>query len=83
MGWYVPNLFCEDVRLTEWLVVVRTGDHTLIGKPTYITTVHLSERVSIGQIAQLTGGEVGNKSPLAVEMYVFPTKFRTRRGAGS
>ncbi len=25
---------------------------------------------SIGQIAQLTGGETGNKSPLAVEMYV-------------
>ena len=26
---------------------------------------------SIGQIAQLTGGESGNKSPLAVEMYGF------------
>jgi hypothetical protein len=24
---------------------------------------------SIGQIAQLTGGETGNKSPLGVEMY--------------
>lgn len=35
------------------VVVVRTGDRTLIG-----------------QIAALTGGESGNKSPLAVEMYV-------------
>jgi magnesium-transporting ATPase (P-type) len=35
-----------------WGVVVRTGDHTLIG-----------------QIAALTGGESGNKSPLGVEMY--------------
>lgn len=35
------------------LVVVRTGDHTLIG-----------------QIAALTGGESGNKSPLSREMYV-------------
>ncbi|PCH38584.1 aminophospholipid-transporting P-type ATPase [Wolfiporia cocos MD-104 SS10] len=34
-----------------WGVVVRTGDHTLIG-----------------QIAALTGGETGNKSPLAVEI---------------
>ncbi|KAH9948142.1 aminophospholipid-transporting P-type ATPase [Amylocystis lapponica] len=34
-----------------WGVVVRTGDHTLIG-----------------HIAALTGGESGNKSPLAVEI---------------
>ncbi|OCH88233.1 aminophospholipid-transporting P-type ATPase [Obba rivulosa] len=34
-----------------WGLVVRTGDHTLIG-----------------QIAALTGGESGNKSPLAVEI---------------
>jgi len=37
-----------------WGVVVRTGDHTLIG-----------------QIAALTGGESGNKSPLAVEIARF------------
>ncbi|PVF94418.1 aminophospholipid-transporting P-type ATPase [Serendipita vermifera] len=37
-----------------WGVVVRTGDHTLIG-----------------QIAALTGGETGNKSPLAVEIGQF------------
>ncbi|KAI9508826.1 aminophospholipid-transporting P-type ATPase [Russula earlei] len=37
-----------------WGVVVRTGDHTLIG-----------------QIARLTGGETGNKSPLAVEIARF------------
>ncbi|TFY58665.1 hypothetical protein EVJ58_g6280 [Rhodofomes roseus] len=37
-----------------WGVVVRTGDHTLIG-----------------QIAALTGGEMGNKSPLAVEIARF------------
>ncbi|KAI0730164.1 aminophospholipid-transporting P-type ATPase [Fomitopsis betulina] len=37
-----------------WGVVVRTGDHTLIG-----------------QIAALTGGETGNKSPLAVEISRF------------
>ncbi|EPS98398.1 hypothetical protein FOMPIDRAFT_41618 [Fomitopsis schrenkii] len=37
-----------------WGVVVRTGDHTLIG-----------------QIAALTGGETGNKSPLGVEISRF------------
>ncbi|CCM04510.1 uncharacterized protein FIBRA_06691 [Fibroporia radiculosa] len=37
-----------------WGVVVRTGDHTLIG-----------------QIAALTGGESGNKSPLATEIARF------------
>ncbi|KAH9914464.1 aminophospholipid-transporting P-type ATPase [Fomitopsis serialis] len=37
-----------------WGVVVRTGDHTLIG-----------------QIAALTGGESGNKSPLGVEISRF------------
>ncbi|KAI0956666.1 hypothetical protein AcW1_005290 [Taiwanofungus camphoratus] len=37
-----------------WGVVVRTGDHTLIG-----------------QIAALTGGESGNKSPLAIEISRF------------
>ncbi|KAI0792718.1 aminophospholipid-transporting P-type ATPase [Abortiporus biennis] len=34
-----------------WGVVVRTGDHTLIG-----------------QIAHLTGGETGNRSPLSIEI---------------
>ena len=37
-----------------WGVVIRTGDHTLIG-----------------QIAALTGGESGNKSPLSVEIHHF------------
>ena len=30
---------------------------------------------SIGQIAALTGEEIGNKSPLAKEMYVNPIDF--------
>ena len=54
-------------------VVVRTGDHTLIGKSEsvteeyqYIVGLMISKS---GQIAKLTGGETGNKSPLAVEMY--------------
>jgi magnesium-transporting ATPase (P-type) len=35
-----------------------------------MTLITLIERVFIGQIAQLTGSESGNKSPLAVEMCV-------------
>jgi hypothetical protein len=59
-----------DMRSTE-LVVVRTGDHTLIGKFSFLTPRSFTDVFSIGQIAQLTGGETGNKSPLAVEMYGF------------
>ena len=51
------------------LVVVRTGDHTFIGKFKKQICVFFSCLLScVGQIASLTGGESGNESPLAVEM---------------
>lgn len=72
-GWgsTYQELSCDgmDMRLTELLVVVRTGDRTLIGKLSSLTPRSFTDVFSIGQIAQLTGGETGNKSPLAVEMY--------------
>ena len=37
-----------------------------------------SLRMNSGQIAALTGGEVGNKSPLSVEMSVYITSFGTQ-----
>lgn len=46
---------------TSFTVVVRTGDHTLIG-----------------QIASLTGGETGNRSPLSIEMLVILPPVLTR-----
>lgn len=52
------------------IVVVRTGDHTFIGRlghSAFLTLVLIV--CSLGQIASLTGGETGNESPLAVEMY--------------
>ena len=54
-----------------YLVVVRTGDHTLIGGCARTTPNHYRLTICSGQIAKLTGGETGNQSPLAIEMYVF------------
>ena len=54
-----------------YLVVVRTGDHTLIGGCARTTSNHYRLTICLGQIAKLTGGETGNQSPLAIEMYVF------------
>lgn len=54
------------------LVVVRTGDHTIIGEYFLISLCadDLMYTEIVGQIAALTGGESGNKSPLGTEMYV-------------
>ena len=52
--------------------MVKTGDHTLIGERTcqFLFNTHYNCLFLQGQIAALTGGETGNKSPLAVEMYI-------------
>lgn len=41
----------------------------------HAVVVRTGDRTLIGQIAALTGGESGNKSPLAVEMYVVLLSF--------
>ena len=51
---------------------MRTGDHTFIGRIFYAEFWCPCSSLSIvGQIASLTGGEDGNESPLAVEMYAY------------
>ena len=71
MGKYVklilPRLLAI-LMLTS--VVVRTGDHSFIGMLLYLLN-HPVLMLFTGQIASLTGGESGNKSPLSIEMYVF------------
>jgi len=70
MGWWVLLTYHSlNLLMLHPTVVVRTGDHTMIGdcKP-LIGGEQLTEH-SLGQIAALTGSESGNKSPLAVEMY--------------
>jgi len=69
VGWYVLTL-SASFALILVLVVVKTGDHTLIGKWNVPLLLLSIIHHSLGQIAALTGGETGNKSPLAVEMYV-------------
>lgn len=65
---YVLNIWqCLCVLL---VAVVRTGDHTFIGLFTFINCTWIYFNPRSGQIANLTGSESGNESPLAVEMYV-------------
>jgi magnesium-transporting ATPase (P-type) len=42
-------------------------------QPFLTVVVKTGDKTFIGQIANLTGGESGNESPLAVEMYVWFT----------
>jgi hypothetical protein len=71
MGWCAHPIYKLFMSLIlHLIVVVRTGDHTLIGKRDHAIQEESSTKKSSGQIAALTGSESGNKSPLAVEMSV-------------